>query len=122
MLKMIIRMDDDKINIEKKYRLDGIYSVIDDTFAKMGFPRVEDSSGDLIYCDNGLAQDYSRFGKVVNMLKKQTWFMENVVVWRFCDSDDSDSPNDFNEEDLLKHYTKKQTMEGHTWRKNISKQ
>ena len=24
MLKMIIRMDDDKINIEKKYRLDGI--------------------------------------------------------------------------------------------------
>ena len=52
MLKMIIRMDDDKINIEKKYRLDGIYSTIDSTFDKMGLPRMEDTSGSLVYRDN----------------------------------------------------------------------
>ena len=40
MLKMIIRMNDDKINIEKKYRLDGIYKTIDTTFGQMGFTRL----------------------------------------------------------------------------------
>ncbi len=37
MLKMIIRMDDNKINNENKYRLDGIYRTIDNIFFKMGF-------------------------------------------------------------------------------------
>jgi hypothetical protein len=53
---------------------------------------------------------FSLFGKIVNTLKKQTWFMDNVAVWRLYDSDDSDSPEDFNEEDLLTHYREKQAM------------
>ena len=36
--------------------------------------------------------------------------MDNVFVWRLCDSDDSDSPNNFNEEDLLTHYREKPAM------------
>ena len=110
MLKMIIRMDDNKINIEKKYRLDGIYKTIDNAFFKMGLPRMEDASGSLVYRDNGRTTDYGRFGKIVNTLKRQPWFMENVVEWLFCDSDDSDSPDEFNEEDLLNHYRQKQAM------------
>ena len=38
--------------------------------------------------------------------------MDNVSVWRLCDSDDSDSPDDFNEEDLLIHYQEKNSNEG----------
>lgn len=110
MLKMIIQMDDNKINNEKKYRLDGIYSAIDNAFAKMGLPRMEDASDSLVYRDNGQSKDYGRFGKIVNILKKQAWFMDNVTVWRLCDSDDSDSPDDFSEEDLLNHYRRKQAM------------
>jgi hypothetical protein len=112
MLKMIIRMNEDKINIEKKYRLDGIYQTINSSFAKMGLPRMEDASGSLVYRDNGHAKDYGRFGKIVNTLKKQPWFMENVIVWLLCDSDDSDNPDDFIEEDLLDHYRQKQVLEG----------
>lgn len=111
MLKMVIRMDDDKINIEKKYRLEGIYKTIDNTFIQMGFPRREDVSGCLVYQDNGHSKDYGRFGKIVNTLKKQAWFMENVTVWLLCNSDDSDSWDDFSEEDLLSHYRQKQAME-----------
>ena len=110
MLKMIIRMNDHKIIKEKKYHLDGIYSTINNTFLTMGFPRVEDGSDALVYRDCGRARDFSLFGKIVNTLKKQTWFMDNVAVWRLYDSDDSDSPEDFNEEDLLTHYRKKQVM------------
>lgn len=36
--------------------------------------------------------------------------MDDVVVWYFYDSDDSDSPKDFNEEDLLTYYRKRQRM------------
>lgn len=110
MLKMVIRMNNDKINIEKKYRLDGIYKTIDNIFFKMGFPRMEDASGSLIYYDNGHVKDYGRFGKIVNTLKRQAWFMDNVAVWLLYDSEDTDNPDDFNEEDLLNHYRQKQAM------------
>ncbi|MBN3010353.1 hypothetical protein [Ruthenibacterium lactatiformans] len=110
MLKMLIRMDEDKITTEKKYHLDGIYSTINNTFSSMGFHRIDDSSGALVYRDCGRPADFSLFGKVVNTLKKQTWFMDNVMAWRLYDSDDSDSPDEFNEEDLLTHYRKKQSM------------
>ena len=33
--------------------------------------------------------------------------MDNVKVWLLCDSDDSDSSDDFNVEDLLSHYRQK---------------
>ena len=112
MLKMIIRMDDNKITAEKKYRLEGIYHAINNTFQTIGLPRMEDSSGALVYRDCGRPRDFSLFGKIVNTLKRQSWFMENVSVWRLCDSDDSDNPDDFNEEDLLNHYRKKPVLRG----------
>ncbi len=71
MLKMVISMDENKINVEKKYRLDGIYRTIDSIFAQMGLPRIENTSGSLMYRDNGDAKDYGRFGKIVNTLKRQ---------------------------------------------------
>ncbi|WP_343209425.1 hypothetical protein [Anaerolentibacter hominis] len=110
MLKMIIRMDDEKIKKEKKYHLERIYSTVDSAFAKMGLPRMEDTSGCLVYRDGGNDRDYGRFGQIVNTLKKQEWFMDNVTVWLLCDSDDSDNPNDYDEEDLLNHYRQKQVM------------
>ena len=39
MLKMVIRMNDDKITAENKYRLDGIYNTINHTFQTVGLPR-----------------------------------------------------------------------------------
>lgn len=110
MLKMLIRMNNNKIVFEKKYKLDGVYTTIDDAFMKMGLLRVEDNSGDLVYRDNGNERDYGRFGKIVNTFKRQPWFMENVEAWELYDSEDSDNPEDFNKEDLLNHYKQKQTL------------
>lgn len=110
MLKMMIRMDDAKITAEKKYHLDSIYNTINNLFLTVGFLRMDDASGALVYRDCGRTKDFSLFGKIVNTLKKQTWFMDNATVWRLYDNNDSDSPEDFNEEDLLTHYRKKHTM------------
>lgn len=110
MLKMVICMDDKKITAENKYHLNGIYSTLNDTFQTAGLSRIDDGSGALVFRDCGRPKDFSLFGRIVNTLKRQAWFMDNVSVWRFCDSDDSDNPEDFNEEDLLSHYKKKAAM------------
>lgn len=106
MLKMVIRMDRNKIIIENKYKIEGIYSTIDNAFIQMGFPRQVSESDILVYCDNGSARDYGRFGRIVNTLKRQTWFIENVAEWNLYESDDLDNPNEFTVEDLLAHYRK----------------
>ena len=90
--------------------MDGIYSTINNTVLTVGLSHIEDGSGALVYRDCGRARDFSLFGKIVNTLKRQTWFMDNVAVWRLYDSDDSDSSENFNEEDLLTHYREKQAM------------
>ncbi len=56
MLKMIIRMDDNKILNERKYCLDGIYSAIDSMFKKLGLSCMEDASGD--FSKEDLLQHY----------------------------------------------------------------
>lgn len=63
MLKMLIRMNNKKIVIEKKYRLEGINTTIDDIFTKMGLLRMENTSGVLVYRDNGSKRDYGWFGR-----------------------------------------------------------
>lgn len=107
MLKMVIRMDRNKIIIENKYKIEGIYSTIDNAFMQMGFPRQVSDADILVYHDNGNARDYGRFGRIVNTLKRQTWFIENVAEWNLYESDDMDNPNNFTVEDLLAHYRKK---------------
>ena len=94
MLKMMIRMDDDKITTEKKYHLDGIYSTINNTFLTVGLSHIEDGSGALVYRDCGRARNFSLFGKTaVNTLKRQTWFMDNVsrlaFIWTVMIPDSS---------------------------------
>ncbi len=110
MLKMIIRMDEKKIHVEKKYCLEEMYDLLDHAFDEMGLPKVPDAAGNLIYTDRGRSVDYGNFGVLVNALKKQSWFMDNVAVWTLLDSDDSDDPDDFCEEDLLLHYRSKEKM------------
>ena len=110
MLKMIIRMDEKKIHVEKKYCLEEMYGLLDHAFDEMGLPKIPDETGNLVYTDRGRSEDYANFGVLVNALKKQSWFMDNVTVWMLLDSDDSDDPDDFYEEDLLLHYRSKEKM------------
>ena len=112
MLMMKIEMNADKIQAEKRYTLSSINRTIESAFSQMQLRKVEDASGALLYRDTGSARDYGRFGRVVNTLKKQSWFMDNVSVWRLYDSDDSDNLNDCSEEDLLLHYQRKQKIGG----------
>lgn len=102
MLMMKIRM-----NEQPRYSIAAMSRSIDSAFAQMGLLKNETAVDALTYQGSGSERDYGRFGRVVNTLKKQAWFMENVAFWRMYDSDDSENPNDYNEEDLLLHYQNK---------------
>lgn len=107
MIKMEIRMDDEKILQEKKYSLNAVHDAVDKAFGQWNFKGEKTESGAVVYRDNGSERDFGRFGCIVNALKKQEWFMGNVLTWILYDSDDSDSPEDFSAEDLLAHYAGK---------------
>lgn len=110
MIKMEIRMDDEKILKERKYRLEAVYEAVDKAFGHWDFKGEKTSSGSVIYKDNGSDRDFGRFGSIVNALKKKEWFMGNVATWILYDSDDSDSPDDFATEDLIAHYAGKKPV------------
>ncbi len=110
MIKMEVRMDDEKILREKKYRLEAVHEAVDNAFGYWDFKGEKTSSGSVIYKDNGSDRDFGRFGSIVNALKKKEWFMGNVATWILYDSDDSDSPDDFATEDLIAHYAQKRDV------------
>ena len=55
MLKMLIRMDNHKIETEQKYNSESIYSTLNNAFSRMRFQRISGESNTLIYCDNAVS-------------------------------------------------------------------
>ncbi len=110
MIKMEVRMNDEKILRERKYRLEAVYEAVEKAYGQWNFKGEKTSSGSVMYKDNGSDRDLGRFFSIVNALKKQEWFMGNVATWILYDSDDSDSPDDFATEDLIAHYARKRAV------------
>ena len=84
-----------------------MYKRLDDGFADLGMLKVEDGSDTLMYYGINEAKDFANFGRMVLALKREEWFMDNVVVWRLYESDDTVDPDDFAVNDLVEYYRKK---------------
>ena len=102
MLKLQILMDEEKVLDEGKYELGDMYSIIDQLFAKFGFPKADDG----FYLEKGAPDDFAHFWSIIWALKDQPWFLPNVKSWLWFNSDDNDNPADFDVEDLAAHYRK----------------
>ena len=102
MIKMIIKMNENKISMNNEYSIERVYSGLDRIFAGYGYHR-EEIDGNFEYKGNSDPSDFGKFGRIYNGLRKQPWFLDNVDTWILCNSDDVEDPNDFSNEDLL-HY------------------
>lgn len=109
MIKMIIKMDGERLAASKLYSPNKVYSALDRIFMQKGMDRFETEKG-IEYCGHDKATDFGNFGQIMIGLKKQPWFMDNAVTWLFCSNGDVDDPGDFSEEDLLSHYKKETTV------------
>ena len=110
MIKMIIKMNEDKITTDNTYSVEHVYDVLDNVFAQFGYSK-ESVDGNLEYKGNNDARDFGKFGRIYSGLRKQSWFMDNASTWLLCNSDDVDDPNDFSVEDLL-HYDRSRITAG----------
>lgn len=106
MIKMFIKMNEEKIKKSERYSLDKIYSALDRIFREKGLKKVMASNG-IEYYGSDRPVDFAYLGKIMLGLKNQEWFMDNVSEWLFCSNDDTDDDSIFNQEDLLVHYGRK---------------
>lgn len=107
MLKLEIKLDEEKINREQKYSAISIYQTLEQVFSKYHLRKERKLDGTVVFWGNGHLKDYGAFGSIITSLKEKDWFMPYVTKWVWYNSDDGEDENDFSVEDVLYHYTKK---------------
>lgn len=107
MLKLEIKMDENKILDEQKYKVESIYRTLEQAFSRYKLKSMQEPDGTLWFMGNGNPKDYGAFGCIITSLKDKAWFMDYVTKWVWYNSDDGENEDDFAVEDVLYHYTKK---------------
>ncbi len=110
MLKLEIKLNEQKIQSEGKYKLASIYDTLDTLFARYEIRKEVLPDGTISYYGSGKPKDFGSFGANILRLKKQSWFMDYVEKWLWFNSDNGRSEDDFSMEDVLYHYTKKASV------------
>ena len=85
MFKMVIEMNNKKILSESEYDLESVYDAIIKVFNKNGLNKAKAFDNTIVAIENGDNQDLARFGRVMCILKKMNWFMDNCTSWHFYD-------------------------------------
>ena len=107
MLKLEIKMDENKMMADRKYEPESIYQALEQAFSQYKLKKIEESDGTLWFMGTGNPKDYGSFGCIITSLKEKPWFMAYVTRWVWYNSDDGENEEDFSVEDVLYHYTKK---------------
>ena len=110
MLKLEIKLDEDKINKEQKYSISSIYQTLSQAFDSYQLRKEYEPDGTIVFYGNGNSRDYGAFGCIITSLKEKSWFMDYVIKWIWYNSDDGEDENDFAIEDVLYHYTKRMSV------------
>lgn len=87
MMKMLIKLDYNRIQEKGEYAPSEIERVIDQGMTESGI--YKDADG---YYVNG---DFESFGTIILWLSKEDWFMDNVLEWRWYDSNSVENVLDF---------------------------
>ena len=96
MMKMLITLDEDKIQKEGKYNLKKINSYLETAFSKRGMTK--DANG--WYKDG----NFTTCGSLIIKLSQTDWFMNNVLEWLWYDTSDSST------DDLKAFYSKEKAV------------
>lgn len=107
MIKMEIKMDEERMGTKKGLNVPYFLCEIERLFLNLELPRVGDEPGHYVFRDKGDPSDYARFGRAAITLSHQKWFLENALEWYFYMSDDMDEPEKLVREDFLAHYRAK---------------
>lgn len=85
-------------------------SALDKAFNKHQFRKEVLPDGTICYYGNDRPQDYGAFGCLITALKDKKWFMPYLDKWLWYNSDDSNDESDYAVEDVLYHYTNRESV------------
>ncbi len=110
MLKLAIKLDENKISKEQKYSVSSVYYALEEAFNSYHLRKDSEPDGTIVFYGSGNPRDYGAFGCIITSLKEKSWFMDYVIKWIWYNSDDGENENDFAVEDVLYHYTKRMSV------------
>ncbi len=84
---------------------------LDKGFLKYGLDKEVYKDGTICYKSTNSKKDYAVFGMLIYSLHNKSWFIPYVEKWLWYNSDNNEDVNDYNIEDLLYHYTKRESIE-----------
>ena len=110
MLKLEIKMDEEKIKEEQKYVMEDIYRKIEKEFDRYRLQKSIEADGTRVFSGTGNRKDYGAFGLLITTLSEKPWFVDNVIKWVWYNSDRGRDEEDFSMEDVLYFYTKRESV------------
>ena len=100
MMKMLIKLDEDKIRADGKYDVAAVWNWIDKQFARYNCIKESKGEGKVLYSGNPISDYFTCMGLSYLSLRKQQWFAQYCSEWvLYSNEDDEDLP--LSDEDLL---------------------
>lgn len=101
MMKMIIEINEEKLKKDDSSKSNAFYNTLEEVFKQISIKYIKNNNIITIHSEDNVNY-YTRFGKVVNILKRKIWFLDNVTSWKLYESYNDE--NKISEEDLLLRY------------------
>lgn len=109
MIKVEIELDEQKIIDDNKYVPESILECMDDTFVQNGQQILEADGFRRVYRDGGnIEKDFAILGGIVVDFADEDWFLPYATKILWYENEDDNDENDFNVEDWLEGFKKKQ--------------
>lgn len=109
MLKLEIRLVDERIIKDGKFTVKGIRKSLDESFFQYNLRKEMLEDGTICYMGNNHPHDYAHFGGLITDLKTKEWFLPYVDKWIWYNSNGQLDENCYRVEDILYHYTKQRS-------------
>lgn len=90
MMKMLIKLDEDRVKSDGKYDLADMWRAIDEKFDKYHCVRGGQPGGGVLYSGNPDSDYYTCMGLSYLSLRKQEWFARYCSEWILYDNDDDE--------------------------------
>ncbi len=92
MMKMKIKLDEQKVKENSKYTVDEMYKKIDNLANEVNITKKE---GKYIYIGNNDRYDFANFGRMIIALGNCDWYKNCIEEWLWCDDYEVDDMIDF---------------------------
>lgn len=91
MMKMLIKIDEERVQKDRVYDLDGMWQLIGKTFLEWGCIAERQEDGSMLYSGTETNDYYTAINLAIYFLEIQPWFAQYCTKWIWYDNDANES-------------------------------